>query len=836
MRRLLLLALLVSSAAHPGCSCSDEDGIGDRVDAALADAGNGDDGGDADAGPRSCQSNLNCRATEVCRNDLCVPYDRTCRTSNDCRGDTRCDSQTGMCIPYDQSFPFDPACVGSPEPGVFVTETQCAWVSPGAGDAFPGHRNVLSTPMVVDFDLDGDPATKQPSIVFVTYTDGDDGNLFSCVGDATHFGVIRIVDGSTCAVQATLPAHVIASSPVALGDLDRDGRPDIVAHRVGGGMLAWGFSGTPATWHQLWDTPVAAAANQCYWSGPSIHDLDDDGAPEVIQGGLVYSAAGVLRSQSFPIVPDDGFTDNDLDLTADYDGIGYIPVLADLDGDGAPELTDGTRILEWSSAAGDWVQTAMSLGGAGQTAVADFGTYGATAAGDVPLTRDGSPEIVVVSNRRVRVMTSAGRVIFGPIALGPAPLGKENFGGPPTIADFDGDGRPEFAVAGSNSLVVYDLDCLPGGAATATTCPTRRTDGILWTRTAQDFTSSVTGVAVFDFEGDGRAEVVYADECFTRVHDGRSGDVIFSASHTSCTWYENPVIADTDADGHAEIVVPGNDACPGQSPGPSFCPAVDPIFDGLRCTSSADCPTGAHCRRDNATNGSEIARCRCTAPSQCGTGYTCADPAAGPAPAGMVCRATHAPAGQFDRGVRVLRDRLDRWVTARQVWNQHAYSITNVDDQGRIPRTSAWMQNFRVSGLNNFRQNVPGTGTPTAPGAPDLTVARAMFMCVDNMGARMSADVCNRGGVNARPGTRVVFYRTGATPVLGCDAFTTQTLAPGQCENVSCLYMNPPGIDRSDIVIRVDDDGQAAGIGRELECYEGNNEDTLAMVGCGTLG
>ena len=62
------------------------------------------------------------RATEVCRNDLCVPYDRTCRTSNDCRGDTRCDSQTGMCIPYDQSFPFDPACVGSPEPGVFVTE------------------------------------------------------------------------------------------------------------------------------------------------------------------------------------------------------------------------------------------------------------------------------------------------------------------------------------------------------------------------------------------------------------------------------------------------------------------------------------------------------------------------------------------------------------------------------------------------------------------------------------------------------------------------------------------------------------------------------------------
>jgi len=813
-----------------GCSGCSEDEMGTRIDAAVVDGG--PDASEADAGPRTCQSNLNCRASEVCRNDLCVPYDRTCRTSNDCRGDTHCVG--GMCVPYDNQFPFDPLCVGSPEPGVFVTETQCAWVAPAPGDAFPGHRNVLSTPMVVDFDLDGNPATKQPSIVFVTYTDSDDGNLASCVGDATHFGIIRVVDGATCAIQVTLPAHVIASSPVALGDLDRDGRADIVAHRVGGGVIALGYGGTPAAWRVLWDTPVPAAADQCYWSGPSIHDLDDDGAPEVMQGGIVYSATGVVRSTTFAIVPDDGFTDHDTppDGVADYDGIGTIPVIADLDGDGAPELTDGTRILEWTG--NDWVETAMSLGGAGQTAVADFGTFGSAPAMDMPLVKDGKPEIVVVANRRVRVMTSAGRVVFGPVALGPAPVGRDNFGGPPTIADFDGDGRVEFAVAGSNQLTVYDLDCLPGASAAA--CPSRRTDGILWGRTAQDFTSSVTGVAVFDFEGDGRSEVVYADECFTRVHDGRSGDVIFSASHTSCTWYENPVIADVDADGHAEIVVPGNDACPQQVPGPGFCPAVDPIFEGLRCTVSADCPSGARCRKDDPSSATELARCRCTAAVQCGTGYTCADPPAGPAPGGMVCRATHAPAGQFDRGVRVLRDRLDRWVAARPVWNQHAYAITNVGDRGEIPRSSAWLQNFRVTGLNNFRQNVPGMGGQGAPGAPDLTVARAMFMCQLPVGARMSADVCNRGGTPARPGARVVFYRTGVNPALGCDAFTTRALEPGQCENVNCFYVNPPGIDRSDIVIRVDDDGSAAGIGRELECYEGNNEDVLERVGCGTLG
>ena len=56
----------------------------------------------------------------------------------------------------------------------------------------------------------------------------------------------------------------------------------------------------------------------------------------------------------------------------------------------------------------------------------------------------------------------------------------------------------------------------------------------------------------------------------------------------SFSWVDTPAIYHVNAnsfsfaDGHAEIVVPGNDACPGQSPGPSFCPAVDPIFDGLR--------------------------------------------------------------------------------------------------------------------------------------------------------------------------------------------------------------------------------------------------------------
>jgi hypothetical protein len=196
-------------------------------------------------------------------------------------------------------------------------------------------------------------------------------------------------------------------------------------------------------------------------------------------------------------------------------------------------------------------------------AVADFGNYPRDADG----TGDGA-EIVVVyrdaaMNRdAVRVQTIAGRVVFGPVAvptMGPPPGGME--GGAPTVADFDGDGRPEFATAAGYFFTVFDPDCRAGGPPGG--CASGRTDGVLWSRPSHDHSSAVTGSSVFDFNADGRAEVVYADECYLRVYDGRSGTVLFSAPRASGTAYENPVIADVDGDHRSEIVASLTDwACP----------------------------------------------------------------------------------------------------------------------------------------------------------------------------------------------------------------------------------------------------------------------------------
>ena len=171
------------------------------------------------------------------------------------------------------------------------------------------------------------------------------------------------------------------------------------------------------------------------------------------------------------------------------------------------------------------------------------------------------------------------------------------WGGPVTIGDFNNDGLPEIGIASAGLFGVYDPKCkgyVPGECADKY---------VLWERWSQDQSSGTTGSSLFDFDGDGQAEAVYADECFTRVYDGKTGTVLFSAKRSSTTSIEGPVIADIDNDGSAEILM-GSDAnhscyndnnsggqIDPQSDSSSDLDCVDPIHEGIRCTEDADCPT-----------------------------------------------------------------------------------------------------------------------------------------------------------------------------------------------------------------------------------------------------
>jgi hypothetical protein len=807
--------------ASSGCGSSDSGGGDLEPNDGAVDFGNGDvvvlpDGSSLDVGEAgACFPS--CPLGSFCWAGACVPEQPPCKSDDTCQNDTYCDKATGKCLPYGPpGKDHSDDCVSIVPVGLFAPAVLCEFRAAPAGDKFPTYLNVLATPTVATFDPGG-----LPSIVVPFYNGMD--------GSSEQDGILRVLDGKDCKQSANLaevggaPTFVSASSSVALGDLDGDKIPEIVAYSKPtsstGSVIA--FTKKAGAWSVLWrahnvDTTPWSVGTPHEWAGPSIHDLDDDGKPEVLREAYVFDSTGKLLTG-----PPAGFSEG-------Y-GTGQFPVVADIDGDGNVEMVNGGAIYRFDKATKKWltiVAAVTGAPGAGLVALADFGKD------SVDGVQDGKAEIAVVLGGRVWIESPGGAVVWGPITL-PGSAG----GGPPTIADFDGDGQPEVAVAGSDSYSVLDPDCQaisirPGGK-----CATGKTDGILWSRKSQDHSSNITGSSVFDFDADGVAEAIYADECFTRVYSGDKGDVIFSQYTSSCTWYENPIVADTNNDDRAELIAVGNLNCGSGSAGVT-CGAgeveypdparpsvpVDAIFSGLRCKAATDCVSGV----------CDAGFCRCTGDAQCcpdkddakcmEIGFICMPPAAGTPGTGKTCRAAH-PHGVA--GVRVYHDFADRWVKSRNIWNQHAYSITNVNDDGTIPKTSLWTPNWKnvTPKYNDFRKNTPGSADPLK--APDLTAKGGASSCKDGK-LTLSVQVCNRGAAKAGDNYSVTFYegdKADATKVI-CTAKTTKPLDVAECQVLSCEWATPPKSTPSNVTILIDAEGHVR------NCNLNNKGSTIKGVVC----
>jgi hypothetical protein len=207
----------------------------------------------------------------------------------------------------------------------------------------------------------------------------------------------------------------------------------------------------------------------------------------------------------------------------------------------------------------------------------------------------------------------------------------------------------------------------------------------------------------------------------------------------------------------------------------------------------------------------------------------CTDPLPNTPGTGKVCRTKHP--GQL-AGLYVFKDIGDAWVASRPIWNQHAYYVTNVNDNGTIPASGAVKKNWQTAGLNNFRQNVVGSMQPTL--APDLTVKLGVLGNCDAKGnLSVTANVCNRGAAPVAQGLSVAF--TLGDPMAGgevvCLKKTTKDLFPGLCESLSCTYV--PG-DKQAITIGVYADYGGAK-GEATECREDNNSVVQGGVTCKNL-
>ncbi len=455
------------------------------------------------------------------------PQQPACPASRQC-GAACC--EPGETCSHDACVVPTHACTFVPEPADFQTPATVWWwpyLDPQRSTErvieLPDFDEVMSTPVVVRLDGRQHP-TEPPAVIFSTFVDG---------GTTDVEGVLRAVRGDTGAPLWTVtdPAlRVNAVSSPAAGDLDGDGKPEIV---TGGWDPTGGDAGGLIAFHSDGSFYWRAPGLYVGWGGPEIADLDGDGHPEVILGNTVLDGrtGRVLCSGGAS-----GTGDN---------GEGPLSVVEDL-GNGFPEILTGDMAYEMTrDRQGNarceklWPDDLRTQAGTrlwdGFPAVADLF--------DNPSIRTtvGKAEVAVVSNGRVRVQDWTGGVVMNPV---PIPGGGS--GGPPTIADFDGDGQAEIGVAGRGSYTVFK----PG-----------RPGNILWTVKTQDFSSSVTGSSVFDFDGNGRAEVVYGDECYVHVFDGATGFEDLAIANSSCTAYEMPVVAAVDGSGAANLLAVSNDIC-----------------------------------------------------------------------------------------------------------------------------------------------------------------------------------------------------------------------------------------------------------------------------------
>jgi len=641
----------------------------------------------------------------------------------------------------------------------------------------------------IDDDLDG----------FIDCFDNECANNIVCDGGYVGNDLLCEATPSefpkfTLALESASPdGSAIHLGRTVIGDLDRDGIPEMVTtNRYSKKIFILNGNNTAGVNTIQNEITVSYSPN---WTDVLIGNVDNDNCAEIYVIGTnnrLYSYDCNLVEQWNIQLPGDPGTmgladfngDGNVEIfarnaiynaktgativapTAAWGGTNGGPVAVDILNDATKNahlLTDAVRDDNLELVSGGTIYS-VNIGAGTITAEKTIPNYGKKVSGDASSVADynldGSLDVIATGRDTdngnttiffwdlvTGIVKTYSDPIPGNFTIYACPTktgtyysnGWHNGAGRVNIADLDGDGQLNASFVSGKFLYALKEDFT-----------------LLWRVTVNEETSGNTGCTLFDFNGDGRSEVVYRDEKFIYIINGTDGSVFTQQACVSRTNLEYPIVADVDADGATELCV--------------TCRTVDFIQNG-----------------------------GITDPND--PNYKTADDA-------NFCNLGNAEFSQ----VRVYRSGGTPWVPARRVWNQHGYFNVNVNDDLSIPRVQQkhhliFSSNVCTVGanrpLNSFLNQSPFLNSLGCPkyASPDLAfVDNSLTInpptCPDG-DFTVSFEITNLGDVGLSGDVPITFYngdptQAGATK-LNTITVTLNNFGVGNVQSISNATVKGPG-------------------------------------------
>ncbi len=415
----------------------------------------------------------------------------------------------------------------------------------------PGAENTACA-VISDFDGDG-----KPDIAFMN---GATHNV-SIYRNLSTNGASLSPSAFAARLDFPLPALAAASGGYRLRavDLDGDGRPDLIACEINGdrlsvfhnlaapGSLTTNSFATPFTLNTGNDSRNVAAA-----------DLDADGRVDIVAVNLGDNSLSIFKNIGAPgILNSNSFA---APFTLASSGSPYEMVIADLDGDGRPDLA----VVESS---GNALSLFQNLGTPGSLNTNSFAAHLDFPAGTevetivaVDLDGDGKLDLAVgsVKDNRVNIFrsTHSGGLFTTNSFAAYVSFSTPGWMHTVAVADFNGDAKPDLGVVGElgSYMAVFQNTATPGSITVNSFAP--RVDfGTGW---------NPWGIATGDLDGDGRPDMVFCNQYDNNIqicqNQSPFGSNAVSNPPPACTASPSGLAAWWRAEGDANDAVSGNHA------------------------------------------------------------------------------------------------------------------------------------------------------------------------------------------------------------------------------------------------------------------------------------